>query len=273
MVVRLFMHISASSLLNFFKINNIRASGAVYRDTRGGLLARRVGVQVLQFVKDIQEKYNQFVIFYRTGKLAYMTSKVWEQYDETYGIQSKVDEFKRLAMNRAISFNTAFQEYHITDQVDDIWKSLMSAPTSAQKLDDEYAITSSITSFTKNFYNSITEGVSSLMDSDNYFRKKSDEEESNTLISGFKKLFSNKALKRAKENASKNDISRFFNVFRFFGGRKNSHKRKTKKSWHYPNNDFRQEGKKLFSPFKSNRSHKQDKNIIQRLTNLLSGAG
>ena len=33
----------------------------------GGMLARRVGVQVAQLIRDIQEKYNQFVIFYRTG--------------------------------------------------------------------------------------------------------------------------------------------------------------------------------------------------------------
>jgi hypothetical protein len=34
----------------------------------GGMLARRVGVQVAQLIRDLQEKYNQFVIFYRTGK-------------------------------------------------------------------------------------------------------------------------------------------------------------------------------------------------------------
>lgn len=54
------------------------ASGAVNRDTRGGLLARRVGVQVVQFIRDWQEKYNQLVIFYQTGQLAYTTSKIWE---------------------------------------------------------------------------------------------------------------------------------------------------------------------------------------------------
>ena len=36
-------------------------------DNIGGMLARRVGVQVAQLIRDVQEKYNQFVIFYRTG--------------------------------------------------------------------------------------------------------------------------------------------------------------------------------------------------------------
>ena len=38
-------------------------------------MARRVGAQLAMSIKDLQEKYNQFVIFYCTGKLAYVSSK------------------------------------------------------------------------------------------------------------------------------------------------------------------------------------------------------
>jgi hypothetical protein len=85
------------------------ASGAVHRDTRGGMMARTVGVQLAQLIKDTQEKYNQFVIFYRTGKLAYLSSKTWEQYDTQYSITSRMNELKRLAMKRAVVFNSAFK--------------------------------------------------------------------------------------------------------------------------------------------------------------------
>jgi hypothetical protein len=60
-------------------------------------------VKVAQFIRDIQEMYNQWVIFYRTGKLAYVTSKWWEQYDSKYEIGKKLDEMKRLTTERASS--------------------------------------------------------------------------------------------------------------------------------------------------------------------------
>ena len=65
------------------------------------MVARRVGVQVAAVIRDIQEKYNQFVIFYQTGKLAYYSSKIWEQYDSQFAITQRTEELKRLAMKRA----------------------------------------------------------------------------------------------------------------------------------------------------------------------------
>ena len=41
----------------------------------------------------------------RTGKLAYISSKTWEQYDAKYSITKRVNEFKRRAMRRATDFN------------------------------------------------------------------------------------------------------------------------------------------------------------------------
>ena len=65
------------------------------------MVARRVGVEVAAVIRDIQEKYNQFVIFYQTGKLAYHSSKIWEQYDSRFSITQRTEEMKRLAMKRA----------------------------------------------------------------------------------------------------------------------------------------------------------------------------
>lgn len=47
------------------------ASGAVHRDSRGGLVARRVGVQLTQLVRDLQEKTMQLMLFYRTGQVSF----------------------------------------------------------------------------------------------------------------------------------------------------------------------------------------------------------
>ena len=44
------------------------ASGAVGRNSRGGAFARRVGAEVGAKLRDLQEKYRQAVIFYRTGE-------------------------------------------------------------------------------------------------------------------------------------------------------------------------------------------------------------
>ena len=55
-------------------------------------VARRVGVSVAQLIRDIQEKYNQFVIFYQTGKLAYHSSKIWEQWDSQFSITQRTGE-------------------------------------------------------------------------------------------------------------------------------------------------------------------------------------
>ena len=52
----------------------------------GGAMARRVGALVAMSIKDLQEKYNQFIIFYRTGKLAYVSSKIWDQVRQTVRI-------------------------------------------------------------------------------------------------------------------------------------------------------------------------------------------
>ena len=72
------------------------------------MVARRVGVQVAAVIRDIQEKYNQFVVFYQTGKLAYYSSKIWEQYDTQFAITQRTEEMKRRAMKRAAGWDIFF---------------------------------------------------------------------------------------------------------------------------------------------------------------------
>lgn len=125
------------------------ASGAVHRDTRGGNLARRVGVQLAQLIRDVQEKLNQALIFYRTGKLGYVSWRWWDQYDTKFGVTRKVDEFKRLAMVRYAEFNTQLGGYHWTDQVSDLWKAMQAAPAEAQKINNRYGLTNRVGIFGK----------------------------------------------------------------------------------------------------------------------------
>lgn len=138
------------------------ASGAVNRDTRGGLLARRVGVQVVQFIRDWQEKYNQLVIFYQTGQLAYTTSKIWEVYDDRYGIQKKMDKLKCLTMERASDFSDSLSigtGVPRMAQLEDAWTALQAAPDKVGKLNREFGVTSGIRGFSRNLWSSCSKLV------------------------------------------------------------------------------------------------------------------
>eukprot|EP01038_Epipyxis_sp_PR26KG_P012890 gene12890-17271_t len=141
------------------------ASEAVRRDSREGQFVRRVGVQVLQLIRDIQEKYNQAIIFYRTGRLAYVTSKTWDQYDEVYGITKKMNEFKRLAMIRASNLSINGGSSDIINQMSDIWNAFLLTPQTAVIFDKKYGVTSSISTFTAGLWSTTSEVVNEIMDS------------------------------------------------------------------------------------------------------------
>lgn len=138
------------------------ASGAVYRDTRGGLFARRIAVQVVEVLQDLQEKYNQAIIFYRTGKLAYVTKKWWDQYDKSYGVTDKMNEMKKLASKRATEFNSMVEEGRFGAKLSDFWKAMEKAPSSAKKLDRKYGVTTSFFALGRGVYNAAGEGVGLL---------------------------------------------------------------------------------------------------------------
>jgi hypothetical protein len=123
------------------------ASGAVHEDSRAGALSRRVGVQLAQIVRDINEKIIQFRIFYKTGKLAYHTSKIWEQYDQKFLVTQKMDYFKRLAMVRAAEFNDRLEKVKLSDQLSDMWRAVASAPDQARRLNNQYGVSSGVVKF------------------------------------------------------------------------------------------------------------------------------
>ena len=127
------------------------ASDTVNRDTQAGFLCRRVGAEVVQYIRDAQEKYNQAVMFYNTGKLAYYSSKTWEVYDKKYGIQNKVDKMKQLTTLRAAQFSSSIEnldEYGLS-YISDFWNAMQTAPTKVKSLDKQYGLTRKIAGYGK----------------------------------------------------------------------------------------------------------------------------
>ena len=98
-------------------------------------MTRRLGAKVAQLIRDIQEKYNQAYIFYRTGKLAYVSSKTWEKYDNQFSITQRMNKLKKLAMERAVEFNSTFSSSSavLLDQAADFWKVMTSDPGDGEK--------------------------------------------------------------------------------------------------------------------------------------------
>jgi len=132
----------------------------------------------IKLIRDLQEKYNQAVLFYQTGRLGMSSLKIWEQIDIKFQLTQKADLAKRLAMERAVKFNTLFNYDSsigkFTNQVNDIWQVIMTAPKSAKKLDSKYQITSKLVSFSKGVYSTAKEGISELVSrgSDDYVKPK-----------------------------------------------------------------------------------------------------
>lgn len=135
------------------------AYGAVTRDTRGGRIARRAGASLAELIRDIQEKYNQAIIFYRTGKLAMASAKTWDKYDERFKIKESVNQLKKMTRERVIQFNTAFEEYSFTDQARDLWNVIVATPKQAQFLDKKLRFTSSIAAFGTGLFYSVRDEV------------------------------------------------------------------------------------------------------------------
>jgi len=139
------------------------ASGAVHRDTRGGMIARKVGVQMARVIRDLQERYTQMMVFYRTGKLAYVSLGAWETIDSKFAVTTKMNGLKRLAMMRATEFNTAFKETKLSDQVTDVLKVIGQAPGEAQRIDKKYGVTAKIIAFGRGVVSSTSDGLKELV--------------------------------------------------------------------------------------------------------------
>ena len=140
------------------------ASDAVSSDTKWGSLARYVGSQFAQTVIDIQEKHNQAIIFYRTGKLAYVSSKTWDEYDSKFQITKRLDELKKRAKKRAAKFNTVVAESDLNDKIKDMWDVILRAPTQARYLDEEYGISTKMSIFIRGLAGEFTDLVDDVFD-------------------------------------------------------------------------------------------------------------
>lgn len=117
------------------------ASGAVKGNTRAGALARQIGARTALVVQELQEKYNQAIIFYRTGKLAYVSSKVWEQYDQKYYVTQRFNAMKKLALKRAAEFNTAMGNPNFYTPLRDFWRVAIEKPEQMKvELEQKYHI-------------------------------------------------------------------------------------------------------------------------------------
>ncbi|RYH05792.1 hypothetical protein EON65_43760, partial [archaeon] len=102
------------------------AASIVHRNSPTGRFARKIGVEIARMLIDLQEKYNQAVIFYRTGKLAYVSSKIWENYDQKFSITRKVNTWRQLAMERAVALKQS--KYTFLSQLTDFYRVALCAP-------------------------------------------------------------------------------------------------------------------------------------------------
>jgi hypothetical protein len=101
------------------------ASQTVSQDTKSGRFLRRLSTQLSFHIKELQEKYNQIIIFYRTGRLAYYSSKIWEQYDMKYQITEKFLQMKENAKKKAEKAFQFSSDVKFYDPMKDIWKVLV----------------------------------------------------------------------------------------------------------------------------------------------------
>lgn len=107
------------------------ASGAVNYDTRSGAIVREVGQKVGRVVVYFQMKWNELVMFYKTGKLAFLGKAQYERLDNRFGIEKKMADFKRLSMMRIAELGQ--REVLLKDKVADFWAVVLSEVNDPQK--------------------------------------------------------------------------------------------------------------------------------------------
>jgi hypothetical protein len=76
------------------------SSGAIKSDTRAGTIARDIGRRLAQGFVFLRLKWEELVVFYKTGKLAFLGKAQYEKLDTRFGIEQRIAEFKRLSMVR-----------------------------------------------------------------------------------------------------------------------------------------------------------------------------
>jgi hypothetical protein len=129
-------------------------------DSKSGELVRKTGAQLALGVKEVLDMYNQFVIFYKTGKLGYRWSQTWDKWDSQYDITNKLNRWKRSVVERS----TKFGESQTADQFKDFWNAVVAAPNAAKNINQQYGITSNMGQFFSGVGRSIKDRVGGIMD-------------------------------------------------------------------------------------------------------------
>ena len=93
------------------------ATGAVTRDTRGGALCRRLGRQLATVLGQLVAKWEEAVVFYKTGQLAFVGKAQYEKMDRRFGVEKKMLEFKKLGMARVAELGQ--REIRLRDKLQD----------------------------------------------------------------------------------------------------------------------------------------------------------
>jgi hypothetical protein len=96
------------------------SSGAINHDTRAGSLVRNVGNKLARVLLYLKIKWNELVVFYKTGKLAFLGKAQYEKLDNRFAIEKRIAEFKRLSMMRIAELGQ--QEVQLADKVSDFLK-------------------------------------------------------------------------------------------------------------------------------------------------------
>ena len=120
------------------------ACASVNADNTNGIFTRFVGLKVALLILYIIDLYKQSITLWHTGQLAFQSRQIFDSYDQKWGITKKFFQFRDMATERAILFNNAINEYHITDLMKDYWKSILNTPVEVRKIDEEYGISSNI---------------------------------------------------------------------------------------------------------------------------------
>jgi len=129
-------------------------------ESKAGKLVRKTGAQLALIVRDVVDMYNQFVVFYQTGKLGYKMSQTWDTYDRRFSITDKVNAWKRSVVERSTKLGGS----QTMDQLKDFWNAVATAPRSARKFNREYGITANVGLFFKGVGRTVGGVVGDLVD-------------------------------------------------------------------------------------------------------------
>eukprot|EP01033_Poteriospumella_lacustris_P011049 gene11049-7865_t len=108
-----------------------------------GQLVRRLGTYIATALRNVHEKYSQALLFYRTGQLAYISSKWWVQYDQKYLFTQRFQAWRKEAIERAAAFNRSMSSIEARPSGSPAWQVALGVPiTISQSIAREYQLPS-----------------------------------------------------------------------------------------------------------------------------------